>query len=125
MKQGGLFPSELDELTGSLPTAVELAADRAKRVPLARRFELFDEANPQVYATLVELTRRLAAKGAKRVGISMIWETMRYLHWMKSAGDPFKLNNDYRSRYARKIMETEPDLAGIFETRRLTAPGDT
>ena len=31
----------------------------------------------------------------------------------------FKLNDHYTSRYARLIMEREPDLRGIFRTRKL------
>jgi len=33
--------------------------------------------------------------------------------------DGFKINNDFSSRYARRIMEQEPDLKGFFVTRRL------
>jgi len=31
----------------------------------------------------------------------------------------WKLNNNYTSRYARLIMEQEPDLEGFFVTRGL------
>ena len=34
----------------------------------------------------------------------------------------FKLNNNYRSRYARLIMEQEADLEGVFQIRELTTP---
>jgi hypothetical protein len=32
----------------------------------------------------------------------------------------YKLNNNYRALYARKIMEQEPDLDGLFEIRERT-----
>ncbi|CAB4180862.1 hypothetical protein UFOVP1056_1 [uncultured Caudovirales phage] len=42
------------------------------------------------------------------------WETA-----MSTTGDDFKLNNNYRSRYARLIMATCPDLTDVFDTREL------
>ena len=76
--------------------------------------------NPHVYQILVELARNLKAAGHKRLGIRMLWETMRY-ELMTDTIHPkgFKLNDHYHSRYARLIMEQEPDLDGIFETRKL------
>jgi hypothetical protein len=40
---------------------------------------------------------------------------------LSTRGDEFKLNNDYRAPYARLIMRREPDLDGLFETRRSIA----
>lgn len=50
----------------------------------------------------------------------MVWEAMRWQRFM-STEDPsiYKLNDHYHSRYARKIMEDEPDLANVFELRKL------
>ncbi|HEY5316508.1 MAG TPA: hypothetical protein VIJ20_00910 [Solirubrobacteraceae bacterium] len=47
----------------------------------------------------------------------MLFEVLRFETGLKTEGDPFKLNNDYRAPYARMMMEREPDLAGLFETR--------
>ena len=88
------------------------------------RFALFHEANPWVYAELVRLTRELVRRGRCRVGIKMLFEVLRWQYQMRT-DDPtsdFKLNNSLTSRYARRIMEHEPDLAGIYETRQLKAP---
>lgn len=38
-------------------------------------------------------------------------------------GEPFKLNNDFRSRYTRLLMQQEPELQGFFETRTLRERG--
>lgn len=89
---------------------------------IAERFVTFHETNPDVYAALVAHTRELVELGHQRVGIGMLWEVLRWSHMR--TGDPtsdFKLNNDYRSHYARLIMDQEPDLADVFETRRLRA----
>lgn len=82
-------------------------------------FLAFHEANPWVYDALV----RLALDMDRRpIGIGMLWEVLRWQHLRATTGDPFKLNNNYRSRYARLIMEQEPDLEGVFLTRELTTP---
>lgn len=85
------------------------------------RFEAFHAANPWVYDELVRLARGLVERGHRRIGIGMLFEVMRW-SWYMHTSDPtseWKLNNDYRSRYARLIMVTEDDLAGCFETRGL------
>lgn len=86
-------------------------------------FEAFHEANPWVYRALVELARDMHDRGRGRVGMKMLFEVLRWQHALATV-DPsseFKLNNNYHSRYARLIMDNEPDLAGLFETRKLTA----
>lgn len=84
-------------------------------------FWQFHRQNPQVYARLIGLARDLKAKGHTRLGIGMLFEVVRWQH-MLLTHDPaseFKLNNNYRSHYARLIMLREEDLAGVFETRHL------
>lgn len=76
-------------------------------------------AHPEVYEALVRLARQARTRGHERIGIGMLWEVLR---WETTIGDPageYRLNNDLRSRYARLIMDQEPDLAEIFETRGL------
>lgn len=86
-------------------------------------FRLFHAANPWVYDALVRLARDMHERGRRRLGIGMLFEVLRW-QWFRGTLDPssdFKLNNNYRSRYARMIATYEPDLADIFEMRRLTA----
>lgn len=88
---------------------------------LEHRFRQFHEMNPWVFDELVRLTRELKSRGHRRVGIGMLFEVLRW-HHMRATDDPgseFKLNNSYRSRYARLIMDECPDLRGVFETREL------
>jgi len=86
-------------------------------------FRAFHEVNPWVYTALVRLARDLHNRGRDRIGIGMLFEVLRWQHAIASTdqASDFKLNNNYRSRYARMIMRTEPDLDGIFELRRLTS----
>ena len=89
-----------------------------------RQFRVFHARNPWVYTELVAMTRDLVSRGHTRVGIGMLFEVLRW-QTMRATTDPasdFRLNNNYRSRYARLIMDTCPDLAGVFETRRISTP---
>ena len=90
--------------------------------PIERAFWEFHAANPHVYDRLVHLTRDLMRRGRRKIGIGMLFEVLRW-HHLSTVGDAdgFKLNNNYRSYYARLIMSIEPDLDGIFEIRRLHA----
>jgi hypothetical protein len=84
-------------------------------------FRAFHAENPQVYATLVRLSREATVRGRTRIGVGMLWEVMRWEMWLASSKDDegWKLNNNFRSRYARMIMEREQDLADVFEIREL------
>jgi hypothetical protein len=86
---------------------------------IQQRFEAFHAQNPHVYEHLVSMARRLHARGRRRIGIAMLFETMRYQYAVSTDGDDFKLNNNFRSRYARLIMQRHPDLDGVFETREI------
>ena len=87
---------------------------------IQQRFEAFHEANPHVYSRLLLMTRNLHRLGRERVGIATLYEALRY-ETLTTTGDHYRLNNSFRSHYARLIMETHPDLAGMFLTRALVA----
>lgn len=86
------------------------------------KWHQFDKDHPEVYLQLVKLARQWMSHGRTRLGISTLFEKLRW-EWHVSDlqdRDGFKLNNNYRSLYARKIMALNPDLKDIFETRTLT-----
>lgn len=94
--------------------------DNLPTTSIQRRFEMFHKTNPQVYTALVALARKAKARGVVRLGIGHLWEVARWTLWIEGgfiSGQ--RLNNNYRSRYARLIIAQEPDLASLFETRRL------
>lgn len=113
MSAGG--PSLFDEPVFREPAAAET---------IEGQFLAFHAANPWVYRELVKLARQLVARGRRRIGMKMLFEVLRW-EWYMRTDDPsssWKLNNNYTARYARLIEGTEPDLAGVFETRELRAP---
>jgi hypothetical protein len=87
---------------------------------LREEYERFINANPHVYAAFVSLARQAKARGKKRLAIKALLEVVRWELSLKIAGPgEFKLNNSISPYLARAIMTREPDLAGIFEIRRV------
>lgn len=87
--------------------------------PLDVRFAEFHQANPHVYGRLVEMARDWKAAGYEHGSIAMFYEALRYETGVATHGDQFRLNNSFRSRYARLVEATVPDLIGFFHTRTL------
>jgi len=84
------------------------------------RFLRFHEENPRVYAEIVEIARLMKQRGVKVMGIALIFERLRWLHFIEVLTDePYKLSNDFRAEYSRLIMYSEEDLQGFFRTREL------
>lgn len=98
------------------------AIERIENETIEQRFLRFHARNPHVYAALAAYANRAIKAGRTRIAIAQLWEILRWdrIIWADpNVGDERRLNNDYRSYYARLLMEQEPDLAGCFETRRL------
>jgi len=92
----------------------------AKKKTIQEQFEDFDKARPEVYDALLEFTLEAYWAGATILGIGELYERVRWhFRCEKKMGEAFKLNNNYRSRYARKLMDNYPDLVGMFELRTL------
>jgi hypothetical protein len=83
-------------------------------------FERFHSSNPHVYSEMVRLARKMKAAGKQRYSVDGIGHVLRWnMDLTTQSSDAYKLNNSLMSRYARLIMQQEPDLAGFFETRVL------
>ena len=94
--------------------------------PIQAQFEAFHTRHPEVYADLVRLASRArVTAGRDRIGIGMLFEVLRWewtLAGLPDDAEESKLNNNYRSRYARLIMADHPQLDGLFEIRELKTP---
>ena len=86
---------------------------------LERKFKEYHAKNPEVYTRLVALTDQGLRAGKRKVGIGMLFEVIRWEQFLRTEGDSFKLNNNYRSRYARKLMDENFRFVGMFEIREL------
>ena len=80
----------------------------------------FIRENPQIWQQFRMLAVKLKAKGIDRYGAKAIWEVLRYELALKAvtSGEKYALNNNFTSRFARKLMEEE-DFIGFFEIRQL------
>ncbi len=92
------------------------------------QFQRFHQAHPEVYDGLLKLARQAddaPYAGRTSIGIGMLFEVLRWswhIDGLPDDAEEWKLNNNYRSRYARLIMARNPDLDGLFELRKLTTP---
>jgi hypothetical protein len=84
---------------------------------LTQRAQAFHEANPHVFAKLLEIARDLRGRGIQKAGIALLFERLRWLSTVRTEGDRYALNNSYRAWYARELMAQAPDLAGLFDVR--------
>jgi hypothetical protein len=85
------------------------------------RFEQFHADNPHVFSALVKLAREWKAAGHTRCAIDLLVNRLRWDIGIETHGDDFTINNDFRSRYSRKMMAECQDLQGFFEVRELRA----
>jgi hypothetical protein len=88
---------------------------------IQQRFEEFNALNPWALRHLEALTEDCVAKGFGRVGIGMLFELLRWRYGQATRGDAFRLNNNFRSRYVRLLIDRHPEWAPLFETRALRA----
>ena len=89
---------------------------------IEREFLDFHAQHPEVYVELVRLAREWRSAGHERLGIATLFEVLRWQSHLNGRHDGgFKLNNNYRSLYARLIMAECADLSGLFELRERTA----
>lgn len=93
------------------------------RGTIQQRFLDYHRANPEIYRLIVFYARQAKRSGHRaRYGMKVIFERVRWHVEIETLSlDDYKLNNDFSSRYARLVMEQEPDLADFFETRELKA----
>jgi hypothetical protein len=85
-------------------------------------FAEFHEANPHVYDELVKAARLFREQtGRDKCGMSLLFGRARWVLSLQTSGDAFRLNNNFVPFYSRLVMAQEPDLAGMFDTRRSVA----
>ncbi len=86
---------------------------------IQEKFEKYHAERPEIYDQLLRLTRELQSYGFRHYGMKSIWERMRWHFQIEKGDQEFKLNNNYTSRYARKLVHDHPELEGFFEMREL------
>ncbi|MFE0257298.1 hypothetical protein [Streptomyces sp. NPDC059010] len=106
-----------DEIPGLVIQTVRLPDGQAATIQA--QFEAFHRLNPWVLRALESLTADYLRRGATRVGIGMLFEVLRWRYATATEGDEFRLNNNFRSRYVRLLIERHPEWTPAFEVRAL------
>ena len=88
---------------------------------IQRNFERFHAENPRVYQLFCMFARHMISAGCEHGSASLIAERIRWETSVVTTSDPpVKINNNYRSRYARMWMH-DHNMPGFFRTRELAA----
>ncbi|MBT2366186.1 hypothetical protein J7E88_12920 [Streptomyces sp. ISL-10] len=106
-----------DEIPGLVIHAVRQPDGQAATIQA--QFEAFHQLNPWVLRALESLTADYLKRSGGRVGIGMLFEVLRWRYATATEGDEFRLNNNFRSRYVRLLIERHPEWAPAFEVRAL------
>ncbi len=85
------------------------------------RFLVFHDSNPHVLDALIDVCLAVRRRGRRRWSTNGAFEVLRYAA-LRTLGEDFKLNNNYRAIYARLIPLVEPELGEVdgvafFSTR--------
>ena len=86
---------------------------------IGERFETFHTANPWIADELEKLADIEYRHGDGRIGIKYLIEVLRWNYRRATTGQPFKISNDFTSRYARLLVDRRPEFDTLFETREL------
>ena len=81
-------------------------------------FKIFHPLNPHVFRTFKELARQMKATGRTRYSGRNISEKMRWDYNLATAGNDFKLNNNFVAIYVRLLIFRYPkEFVGFFQLR--------
>jgi hypothetical protein len=103
-------------------TQLELVAcvPPKRRPTIEQRFASFHAVNPHVMAEMLRLARCHLDNGATRIGAKQLWEELRLSIRVRKLGE-WRLDNSLVSLYSRALLEMEPRLVGVIETRKRKA----
>ena len=92
-----------------------------KGISLQERFEEFHQRHPEIYEEFKQLALRLYEQGRYHYGAKAIFEYIRLNRELDGRGEdePYKINNNYVSRYVRLLIAEEQRLTSFFELRQL------
>jgi hypothetical protein len=85
------------------------------------QFQRFDALHPEIYQEFRRIALDLLRRGRAHYGSKAILEVIRYHRILsgKSEAEAFKINNNYSSRYARKLIDEDERFSRFFELREL------
>lgn len=88
---------------------------------LEKKFAEFHRVNPKVYEAIEKRCLTLFDLGRTRIGVAELVEELRYDPRLVTQGETFKINNSYRSFYARLLIHHHSKLASVIGIREQTS----
>ena len=85
------------------------------------QFREYHRANPRVWRLLVRYAFEALDAGVRHIGIGFLIERVRWEEEVVRRTDGYKINNNHRSFYARRLMRKYPELRGMFSVREQTS----
>lgn len=93
---------------------------RQPKLTIQERFEQFDRENPEVFELIVGQVKKAIEAGKEKFSIKVVVEWIRWETFVQPIpGGPYKLNNDFSSRYSRKLITMFPHWEKHIEQRCL------
>lgn len=91
---------------------------RYLQTDVGSRAAQYDRENPEIYGLFVRFAVQAHRNGYRRFSANAIFERIRWELAIEKKDDGFKMNNNYRAFYARKLMAENPEsFAGFFQIR--------
>lgn len=105
------------------PDEIEALAIEATKHPLVDEVCEYMEVNPELEAWMITQCERVLGKGGKRISAQWLIERARAEAHLDidPNGSPFRINNSYGGVITRILAYENPDLADLFEFRRLVS----
>ncbi|MEU7905858.1 hypothetical protein [Actinoplanes sp. NPDC049118] len=97
-----------------------IAPQHPRFATIQRRFETFHAEHPEVLERLEKMAGEWFDLGHPSISIGMLWEAMRWLDGVNRP-EPVRLNDHFRSRYVRLLLQRRPEWESRFQVRELRA----
>lgn len=82
-------------------------------------FIKYHKENPHIWQLLKRFAFEAKNAGVTKIGISLLIERIRWeVQVVVKSKDGYKINNNHRAFYARRLMRKFPELASLFEIRK-------
>ena len=82
-------------------------------------FKKYHEENPHIWEAFKKYSFKAKERGIKNYSANGIFEIIRWHTAIEAKDGKYKLGNNYRPDYARKMMEEFPEFEGFFRVREL------
>lgn len=82
-----------------------------------QKARIFDEENPYIYKIFTQCALQALKAKHNRYSANGIFEYIRWFRTVEKKDNTYKMNNNYRAYYARKLMAMDNRFVDFFEIR--------